>query len=230
MSDTTIDTANAGNADQQTSEQTGFTPITSGRAGPNHSAANRTRALKVRGLRRFQGSSGARAWIERRAQVFETTEARNTLVSKVAKDTGVDAALIANYVGIPGRAKAAVAPLAERLRPTAPVIPGQDKRPANAPQDELSTFRNSLFGWTSPLPRGVYPMAVFGSQTLRFRYPCNIADGSLDAEHQHRRAALRCRADEVRQRRLPDVRHLPPRRVRGRGRGQGIHHGLVPAP
>ena len=148
MSDTTIDTANAGNADQQTSEQTGFTPITSqdelDRIIQPRIARERS---KFEGFDDFKAAAERVPDLEARVQAFETTEARNTLVSKVAKDTGVDAALIANLRGdSEDELKAAVAPLAERLRPTAPVIPGQDKRPANAPQDELSTFRNSLFG------------------------------------------------------------------------------------
>lgn len=81
-----------------------------------------------------------------KVQGFEAAAARTALVSKVAKDTGVDADILADLRADSEDELTAIASrLRDRFKPTAPLIPGQDKRPENAPIDERKALANQLF-------------------------------------------------------------------------------------
>lgn len=84
--------------------------------------------------------------LEEKVQGFEAAAARTALVSKVAKDTGVDADILADLrADSEDELTALASKLRDRFKPTAPHIPGQDKRPDNAPQDPLRETANKLF-------------------------------------------------------------------------------------
>ena len=84
--------------------------------------------------------------LEQKVQGFEAAAARTALVSKVAKDTGVDADILADLrADSEDELTALASKLRDRFKPTAPHIPGQDKRPDNAPQDPLREMAGKLF-------------------------------------------------------------------------------------
>ena len=85
--------------------------------------------------------------LRKRVEAFESREARSVLVRKVASDNGVDHELLAEMRGDSEEELTAQAKrLAERLKPVAPVIPGQAKSPENAPRDESHEFMKRLLG------------------------------------------------------------------------------------
>ena len=85
--------------------------------------------------------------LRKRVEAFESREARSVLVRKVADDNGVDPELLAEMRGDSEEELTAQAKrLAERLKPVAPVIPGQAKSPENAPRDESHEFMKRLLG------------------------------------------------------------------------------------
>ena len=85
--------------------------------------------------------------LRKRVEAFESREARSVLVRKVAVDNGVDHELLAEMRGDSEEELTAQAKrLAERLKPVAPVIPGQAKSPENAPRDESHEFMKRLLG------------------------------------------------------------------------------------
>ena len=85
--------------------------------------------------------------LRKRVEAFESKEARSALVRKVAVDNGVDHELLAEMRGDSEEELTAQAKrLAERLKPVAPVIPGQAKSPENAPRDESHEFMKRLLG------------------------------------------------------------------------------------
>ena len=85
--------------------------------------------------------------LRKRVEAFESREARAVLVRKVASDNGVDHELLAEMRGDSEEELTAQAKrLAERLKPVAPVIPGQAKSPENAPRDESHEFMKRLLG------------------------------------------------------------------------------------
>ena len=85
--------------------------------------------------------------LRKRVEAFESKEARSALVRKVADDNGVDRELLAEMRGDSEEELTAQAKrLAERLKPVAPVIPGQAKSPENAPRDESHEFMKRLLG------------------------------------------------------------------------------------
>ena len=85
--------------------------------------------------------------LRKRVEAFESKEARSALVRKVASDNGVDHELLAEMRGDSEEELTAQAKrLAERLKPVAPVIPGQAKSPENAPRDESHEFMKRLLG------------------------------------------------------------------------------------
>jgi hypothetical protein len=84
--------------------------------------------------------------LEEKVRGFEAAAARTALVSKVAKETGVDADILSDLRADSEDELTAIASkLRDRFKPTAPHIPGQDKRPDNAPQDPLRETANKLF-------------------------------------------------------------------------------------
>ena len=85
--------------------------------------------------------------LRKRVEAFESREARSVLVRKVAVDNGVDHELLAEMRGDSEEELTAQAKrLAERLKPVAPVIPGQAKSPENAPVDDSREFMKRLLG------------------------------------------------------------------------------------
>ena len=85
--------------------------------------------------------------LRKRVEAFESKEARSALVRKVAVDNGVDHELLSEMRGDSEEELTAQAKrLAERLKPVAPVIPGQAKSPENAPRDESHEFMKRLLG------------------------------------------------------------------------------------
>ena len=85
--------------------------------------------------------------LRKRVEAFESREARSVLVRKVASDNGVDHELLAEMRGDSEEELTAQAKrLAERLKPVAPVIPGQAKSPENAPRDQSHEFMKRLLG------------------------------------------------------------------------------------
>ena len=85
--------------------------------------------------------------LRKRVDAFESREARSVLVRKVAADNGVDHELLSEMRGDSEEELTAQAKrLAERLKPVAPVIPGQAKSPENAPRDESHEFMKRLLG------------------------------------------------------------------------------------
>ena len=85
--------------------------------------------------------------LRKRVEAFESREARSVLVRKVASDNGVDHELLSEMRGDSEEELTAQAKrLAERLKPVAPVIPGQAKSPENAPRDESHEFMKRLLG------------------------------------------------------------------------------------
>lgn len=85
--------------------------------------------------------------LRKRVEAFESKEARSVLVRKVASDNGVDHELLSEMRGDSEEELTAQAKrLAERLKPVAPVIPGQAKSPENAPRDESHEFMKRLLG------------------------------------------------------------------------------------
>lgn len=85
--------------------------------------------------------------LRKRVEAFESKEARSALVRKVAVDNGVDHELLSEMRGDSEEELTAQAKrLAERLKPVAPVIPGQAKSPESAPRDESHEFMKRLLG------------------------------------------------------------------------------------
>lgn len=85
--------------------------------------------------------------LRKRVEQFEARDARSALVKKVADDNGVDADLLGEMRGDSEEDLIAQAKrLAERIKPTSPVIPGQAKSPENAPRDESHEFMKRLLG------------------------------------------------------------------------------------
>lgn len=89
----------------------------------------------------------ANAELLAKVQGFEAAETRTALVRKVAGETGVDADILADLRADTEEDLTALASkLRDRFKPTAPLIPGQDKRPENAPVDERKTLAKQIFG------------------------------------------------------------------------------------
>lgn len=85
--------------------------------------------------------------LRKRVEQFEARDARSALVKKVADDNSVDADLLGEMRGDSEEDLIAQAKrLAERIKPTSPVIPGQAKSPENAPRDESHEFMKRLLG------------------------------------------------------------------------------------
>lgn len=84
-----------------------------------------------------------------KVQSFELSAARGALVQKVADETGVDAEIVANLRGDSEEELTALASkIGDRLKQSAPLIPGQEKFPGSAPRDEMREFANALFAKT----------------------------------------------------------------------------------
>ena len=155
MSENTENTAVAGEQVEQVAEEQGF------KAPASQEELDRIIQKRLdRERARYEGFDEIKQRAERaaeleavaddlrkRVEAFESKEARSALVRKVAVDNGVDHELLAEMRGDSEEELTAQAKrLAERLKPVAPVIPGQAKSPENAPRDESHEFMKRLLG------------------------------------------------------------------------------------
>ena len=155
VSENTENTAVAGEQVEQVAEEQGF------RAPASQEELDRIIQKRVARVEaRYEGFEDLKAKADRaaelesvaedlrkRVEAFESKEARSALVRKVADDNGVDHELLAEMRGDSEEELTAQAKrLAERLKPVAPVIPGQAKSPENAPRDESHEFMKRLLG------------------------------------------------------------------------------------
>lgn len=147
MSETTNDTANAGDNAQAST------------AGGSFSQEDVNRIVQERLVRereKFQGFDEYRAAAERLAAVeaekntlaeqvaaFAAERDRAALVAEVAKDAEVPADALRGATREELEAHAAV--LKTLLKPTGPVIPGQEKTPSSVSADPLKVFAKGLF-------------------------------------------------------------------------------------
>ena len=77
---------------------------------------------------------------------FEQAEARSALVRKVAENTGVDADILADLrADSEDELTVLASKLRDRFKASAPLIPGQEKRPDAAPLDPLRQAASQLF-------------------------------------------------------------------------------------
>ena len=156
MSDSTVDTADAGEQVEQSEvEVQGF------KAPQSQDELDRIIQKRVARVEaRYEGFEdlkakadraseleGVAADLRKRVESFEAQEARAALVRKVADDNGVDADLLGEMRGdseddLFAQAKR----LADRIKPASPVIPGQAKSPENAPRDDSREFMKRLLG------------------------------------------------------------------------------------
>lgn len=85
--------------------------------------------------------------LTQRVEAFEATEARGALVRKVAEGVGLDAEIIADLrADTEEELTAAATKLRDRMKPTAPHIPGQETFPENTPRDVGRDTVKQLFG------------------------------------------------------------------------------------
>ena len=155
VSENTENTAVAGEQVEQVAEEQGF------RAPASQEELDRIIQKRLdRERARYEGFDEIKQRAERaaelesvaedlrkRVEAFESKEARSALVRKVASDNGVDHELLSEMRGDSEEELTAQAKrLAERLKPVAPVIPGQAKSPENAPRDESHEFMKRLLG------------------------------------------------------------------------------------
>lgn len=79
-----------------------------------------------------------------RVQTFEAEKERATLISDIAKTTGVPASALRGNTR--EELEAHAADLAELIKPSGPVIPGQEKTPQSIPDSPDRQFVGKLFG------------------------------------------------------------------------------------
>lgn len=79
-----------------------------------------------------------------KVQTFEEKEARAELLSEVSKTTGVPASALRGNTR--EELEAHAADLAALIKPSGPVIPGQEKAPHNIPDSPERTAVRKLFG------------------------------------------------------------------------------------
>lgn len=156
MSDSTVDTADAGEQVEQTTVDEGqafkapesqdeLDRIIQKRLDRERSRFADYDDLKSKAEKAAELESVA-ADLRKRVESFESRDARSDLVKKVATDNGVDADLLAEMRGDSEEDLTAQAKrLVDRLKPAHSVIPGQAKSPENAPSDPLREFTRQLF-------------------------------------------------------------------------------------
>lgn len=156
MSDDANNTANAGEQVERATESTDafkapasqaeLDRIVQTRLDRERSRFSDYDELKARAAKASEFES-ANAELLGKVQGFEAAAARSALVSKVAGETGVDADILADLrADSEDELTALASKLRDRFKPTAPLIPGQDKRPENAPVDERKALASKLFG------------------------------------------------------------------------------------
>lgn len=79
-----------------------------------------------------------------KVQAFEAEKARATLVSEIAKSTGVPASALRGDSR--EELESHAAELAELFKPSGPVIPGQEKAPSHITESPDRKFVGQLFG------------------------------------------------------------------------------------
>ena len=154
MSDSTVDTADAGEQVEQSEvEVQGFKApqsqdeldrIIQKRLERERARFSDYDDIKSKAEKAAELESTA-ADLRKRVEAFEARDARAALVRKVAEDHGVDADLLAEMRGeseddLTAQAKR----LADRIKPAYSVIPGQAKSPESAPVDESRDFMRKL--------------------------------------------------------------------------------------
>ena len=79
-----------------------------------------------------------------KVQTFEAEKERNALLTEVSTATGVPASALRGNTREELEAHAAA--LAELIKPSGPVIPGQEKAPTKIPDSPNAEFARKLFG------------------------------------------------------------------------------------
>lgn len=93
---------------------------------------------------KFTTADTERSELAQKLQAFEAEKERATLVSDIAKTTGVPASALRGTTREELEAHAAT--LAELIKPSGPVIPGQEKTPHKIPDSPNAEFARKLFG------------------------------------------------------------------------------------
>jgi hypothetical protein len=109
------------------------------------SKANKTALDELTG--KFTAADSERAELATKLQTYEAEKERATLVSEVATTEGVPASALRGTTREELEAHAKV--LAELIKPSGPVIPGQEKTPDKVGDDPLREFTRNLFASNS---------------------------------------------------------------------------------
>lgn len=92
---------------------------------------------------KFTSADSKRAELATKLETYEAEKERATLVSEVAEAAKVPASALRGTTREELEAHAAV--LAELIKPSGPVIPGQEKSPEKVAEDPLREFTRTLF-------------------------------------------------------------------------------------
>lgn len=98
----------------------------------------KSRASRVEELEAINGE------LTGKVQTFEAEKERNALLTEVSTATGVPASALRGNTREELEAHAAA--LAELIKPSGPVIPGQEKAPTKIPDSPNAEFARKLFG------------------------------------------------------------------------------------
>lgn len=93
---------------------------------------------------KYQALETQHGEVSGKLQTFEQEKERSALVSEVATAKGVPASALRG--GTREELEAHADTLAELIKPSAPVIPGQERTPANVPDSPERKFVGNLFG------------------------------------------------------------------------------------
>ena len=158
VSENTGSTADAGDGVEQAngaaSEGDGFKPITSQEELDRIIQPRIARVkAKFEGFDEFKAAAerakeleAANVDLQSKVERFEQAEARSALVRKVAENTGVDADILADLrADSEDELTVLASKLRDRFKASAPLIPGQEKRPDAAPLDPLRQAASQLF-------------------------------------------------------------------------------------
>lgn len=92
----------------------------------------------------FATADTERTELAKKVQAFEAEKGRAKLVSDIAKTTGVPASALRGNTR--EELEAHAADLAELIKPSGPVIPGQERTPQSIPDSPQRQFVGKLFG------------------------------------------------------------------------------------
>lgn len=156
MTDATTNTAEAGEQAQESNgEVSGFTPISSqedlDRIIQKRLDRERSKFSDYDDLKeaagKVAGLEASNADLTAKVQGYESRDARADLVSKVAKDKGVSADLLARMAGeSEDDLSAAADVIKEQLKVTGPVVPTAGEAPDKKPTSPELEAARSLFG------------------------------------------------------------------------------------